>query len=386
MKTWTSLFMTTLLAACASAPPAIAPPVAGLFDDSRFAPPREQIGTENLFGMTEDMRTYLRTELAAQSHLGGNYDIRKRLFDALYKKGELKIDYDTSLTRTAAQTFAARSGNCLSLAVMTAVFAREAGLDAHFQSVDVERSWSRTGGVYVGNGHVNVVLENPIGAKRWIGDQQSHLTVDFLPQGETSGHRTDDIDDERIAAMFMNNRAAEALTAGRLDDAYWWARRGVAEHPQFLPAWNTLGVIYQRHGDLFLAERVFGALLARDADSTLAMSNLIPVLKTLGKADEAAALDVRLRALEPHQAFQYFNQGLAAMRSGDFKAARTLFAKEVKRDPYYHEFHFWLAQAYYRLGENAKADEELAVAIQTSTTGKDKATYSAKLERLRALH
>jgi hypothetical protein len=38
------------------------------------------------------------------------------------------IEYDSTVTRTAAQTYAARAGNCLSLVIMTAAFAEELGL------------------------------------------------------------------------------------------------------------------------------------------------------------------------------------------------------------------------------------------------------------------
>jgi Tfp pilus assembly protein PilF len=384
MKTLAILYASILLAGCASAPPV--PPPSDLYADARFAAPSEHIGTEDLFTLSPEMRDYLRTELAAQSHQN---EIQRRLFDALYKKGELKIDYDSARTRTASQAFAARAGNCLSLAIMTAAFAKEAGLDTYFQSVVVDNSWSRTGKLYFGSGHVNVVL----GAKLTEpprfprGDQRNSVfTVDFLPAEDAARRDTDIIEEQDIAAMFMNNRAAEALGGGRIDDAYWWARQDIAQHPTFLPAYNTLGVIYYRHGDTALAERAFRFMLARDPKNTVSMSNLIPVLRAQGKTEQAQQLASLFASLEPHPAFQAFNDGMAAMRKGDYGNARDYFIKEVKRDPYYHEFHFWLAQAYYRLGENKRADAELALAIDTSTTRKDKSLYAAKLERLRSIN
>jgi Flp pilus assembly protein TadD len=76
---------------------------------------------------------------------------------------------------------------------------------------------------------------------------------------------------------------------------------------------------------------------------------------------------------------------MQAMRAGDYKRAKALFAREVKRAPYYDEFHFWLAIACLRLGESREAREQLALALDTSTRGDTRDLYSAKLEHLRSL-
>ena len=78
-----------------------------------------------MFALSDEMRRYLRTELAGPIRAKGR---QSGLIEALYGKGQLKLDYDSSMTRNAAQAFAARSGNCLSLVIMTAAFAKELGL------------------------------------------------------------------------------------------------------------------------------------------------------------------------------------------------------------------------------------------------------------------
>jgi hypothetical protein len=72
------------------------------------------------------------------------------------------------------------------------------------------------------------------------------------------------------------------------------------------------------------------------------------------------------------------------MKVGDFKTARDLFAKEVDRAAYYHEFHFWLAIASARLGDLEQARRHLAIAVENSTTRSDHDLYAAKLDRLQA--
>jgi Tfp pilus assembly protein PilF len=75
---------------------------------------------------------------------------------------------------------------------------------------------------------------------------------------------------------------------------------------------------------------------------------------------------------------------MQAMRGGDYRKAKALFAREVKRAPYYDEFHFWLAIACLRLGEAREAREQLALAMDTSTRSDTRDVYSAKLEHLRS--
>ena len=59
-----------------------------------------------------------------------------------------------------------------------------------------------------------------------------------------------------------------------------------------------------------------------------------------------------------------------------------MFAKEVERAPYYHEFHFWLALSYLGLGDYDKARKQLTLAMENSTTRSDHDLYAAKLDRL----
>lgn len=73
------------------------------------------------------------------------------------------------------------------------------------------------------------------------------------------------------------------------------------------------------------------------------------------------------------------------MQQNDYVQAIRLFSREIARDPYYHEFHFWLAQAYARLGQLAQADRQLELAMDNSTTRSEHGLYAAKLQRLRTL-
>jgi tetratricopeptide (TPR) repeat protein len=379
MKAILPLLLAVMLGACAAAP--VAPSAAHLLHDDLFQPSSERIeDAAEIFAVSDDMRHHLAFELAAQLRSKGR---AKGLSEALYSRNMLSIDYDGTLTRNAAETFKARSGNCLSLAIMTAALARELDLAVTYHSVIGEEQWSRSGGVYFAAGHVNLTLgRRYIDPKNRLGTGDV-LTIDFVPVRAPHGQRTWLIKEATVAAMYMNNRAAEALAQGRWNDAYWWARAAIKQDPAFMSASNTLGVIYRRMGHLARAEEALQHVMAREPENTTALSNLALVYADQGRAAEAAAVTSKLLALQPRPPFHFLERGIAAVKRGDFAAAREDFAREAERDPEYHELQFWLAVASVGLGDYGAASKHLQAAIRNSPDRRQQDLYSAKLALIR---
>jgi Tfp pilus assembly protein PilF len=381
MRTWIALLPSILLAACATtAPVAPAPRVGHLLHDELFGAPAERMSAEDVFALSGEMKAYLKGEIASLQCTRGP---QRALIGALYDHGRLKLDYDAEVTRTAPRSFAAHAGNCLSLAIMTAAFAKEMGIPVRYQTVLVEDAWSRSGDLYFSSSHVNLTLGGSQ-FNRVLDYADAATTIDFLTPGDTRGRRVRVIGEETIVAMFMNNRAAESLAQGRLDDAYAWARKAIEADPKFLASYNTLGVIYRHHHNVQQAEATLRYALDVEPGNTDVMSNLALVLSNEGRTSEAEALMAKVKELQPYPPFYFFNHGLAAMQQGDYKATRDFFAKELDRDAYYHEFHFWIAAAYLGLNDIAQAKAHLAIAMENSATRKDHALYAAKLDRLSA--
>jgi len=385
MNAWTLALLSALLAACAAAP--VAPRHEPRFaNDALFAPPSERVDAGQVFALSDEMRRYVADPIAARARVKGR---PVALIDALYAQSELRLTYDSSMTRNAAEAFASRSGNCLSLVIMTAAFAKELGLGVRYQKVFVDDAVGRDGDIYMAIGHVNLTLathrtDESIGFRVGKRPPESEaMTVDFLPQDDLRGMRAQGIAEATVVAMYMNNRAVEALARAKIDDAYWWAREAVAQDPDYLPGYNTLGVVYQRHGQPREAEPVLRHVLEREPGNVQAMSNLVAVLAALGRSDESQRVAATLKRIDPEPPFSWYLRGMAALREGDLRAAKAAFAKEVARAPDYHEFHFWLAVALLGLGDGDEARTHLALAMENSTTRRDHDLYAAKLGRLK---
>ena len=366
------------LAGCATTPPPAPPPDTFLHDEL-FGPPSVRVSGDEIFVLSDAMKRYLRTEIATQTRLHG---VQGGLVEAIYNKAQLKLEYDSSFTRNAAEAFEARAGNCLSLVVMTAAFARELGLHVRFQSAYLEEAWSRSGDLLLRAGHVNVTL----GPK--LQDRASPLsrsmTIDFLPGEQLRSLRTREISEQTVIAMYMNNRAVEALMRGKLDDAYAWASASLRQSPDFLSALNTLGIVYARRGHFDHAATAYQHVIRNDPLHTRAMANLADVYAKQGRKDEAAALYVTLARLEPEPPMHFFNQGMVAMQRGDFSSARDLFAREADRSGYSSDVTFWLGIAHYRIGDVEQATRLLNQALSGTSSRGNPDSKSAKLSRLKS--
>jgi Flp pilus assembly protein TadD len=377
------LAMPLAFGACAAGgdPAKLAAEAPSFFDDAGFAPSTEPLNAADVFKVTPAMLDFIDKQIMPVSRSKG---LQAGLTDALYNRSQLQLEYEASKTRNAAEAFEARQGNCLSLVIMTGAFAKAMGLTVTFQQVTTDEMWSRGGDMYFMSGHVNLMLERPFADTVARVDRYRAYTIDFLAPADTMGLHVRPIHENTVLAMYMNNRAAEALVAGQVDNAYWRAREAVRLDPKFLSGYNTLAVIYLRHGDAARAEAVLHAALELAPDNPRMLANDAQSLRRLGRVAEADAVDAKLKSLEPFPPFYFYNQGEAALRAGDFKTARSMFKRELDREPDYHEFHYGLAVADFGLGRLDEARKELAIALENSVRRTDHDLYAAKLDKLKA--
>jgi tetratricopeptide (TPR) repeat protein len=367
------LLLISLLSACASAPVADS---SALFDDADFAPQAEVIDGDAVLAASPRMLDFIASDIApAQRRKGA----REALVAALYKgQREPWLGYDATFTRTAAEAFESRSGNCLSLVLMTSSFARQLGVDVRYQLVFSQQSWRRDEELSYLNQHVNLVLLHP--------PAKDQMVVDFAPPPEEDSKslRFRVVGEDTIVAMFMNNRAVELLARHEFDRAYWWARAAIRRDGGYLDAVNTLAVLYRSRNRPDEAERLLDFLLAIEPDNIVALENLESVLRETGRDGEADRLALRVKQLRPVPPFRSYDAGMVALGEGRYAQARDLFEKEIRRDARYDKFHAALALAWYGLGELEKAQAQMEIAVRNAATAADRELYSRMLDKLRA--
>ena len=378
------LLLLLLFVGCATSPLANGKAqVLPLLHDELFPTARnEPVDAAQVFALTTAMRRFADQEITA---IRWRKDARRALMDALEARGQLRLDYDDGVTRTASEAFASRAGNCLSLVIMTAAFAKYLDMPVRYQSVQVREQFSRSSDLTLASGHINVVLSRLVSSFAREQLLTDEMTVDFVPPEALRGMNVQVLSEHTVTAMFMNNRAVETITEGRPAAAYAWAREALHQDPAYLPGINTLAVVYLRNGRLAEAEAALRHVLARAPDEDAALSNLVVMLTRAGRTAEAQAVARHLADVQPYPPFYFLDQGREALNAGDATKARDLIARELRRQPYQHEAHFWAAVADAKLGDQRSAEKHMRQAIEHSGTPADQARYSAKLAALRAL-
>ena len=361
------------LTGCATPPP-IDP---GLWDDTRLEGATADTRPEQVWALSPALRAFVDEQVRP---LQRRHGAREGLYLALRDHAALHLEYDAERTRNAAEAFDARAGNCLSLVAMTAALARHVGVPYEVNEVHIAPVWSRSEHLVMLNGHVNLSL----GSGRETA-RQERLIIDFVPIAPGVSFRSEPIDDARVAALFLNNRAVEAMERAQWADAYAYLRSAARADPAYLNVLNTLGVLYRRQGATELAERAWQRLIDLDPSHVHAMANLERLLRSTGRVGEASALALKLEQRRDRTPFAAYAQGLAAAERGDWPAARRHFERELALAPQFHELRWWLARTYLALGDRARADAELARAEALAPTPDGRRRYQAKLAALRGL-
>lgn len=369
------------LAGCAHLPTANSGDVTPLFRDALFKPPAKPVDSRAIFAVDASMRHFIADEIVPQTR---HADPRQALLNAL--NGKLLIDYDSEMTRTASQAFAAREGNCLSLVIMAAALAKQLDIRVTYQEVYDFDTWSRDAGFAILSQHVNLVLGARGSGSRFYQGDATPMIVDFLPPRQMADAVSRPVPVQTIVAMYMNNRAAEVMVGGDVDRAYWFARAALEADPGFANAANTLGVIYLKRNHRAPAERAMRYALQREPDNVSAISNLMGILTTEGRTAEAQVLAKRLAQIQRHPPFYFYDRGVEAMRAGQFAEAAWLFEKALSERPYDAPSHFELAVAASHLGDMRRARQQLELAEENSTTPESRAIYAAKLRHLKSLN
>jgi Flp pilus assembly protein TadD len=295
----------------------------------------------------------------------------RQLGQAILDDRSLGLRYDES-TRTAAEAFRARRGNCLSFSTMFVALARRAGLPAFYQEVDTPPDWTLRGDVLVLNRHVNVLVD--------LG-RAGQQVVDFSPDGGARYDRRR-ITDRRALAHHDNNMAVERLQARDEGTALRYLRRAVGRDASFAPAWTNLGILHLREGRPAHAEAAYLRALQADPGHLVAMSNLATLYEQTGDGERADAYRRRVarhRDGNPYYRYQLAREAVAA---GDYDTAIRHLRYAVARRPREERFHALLGVSYQGKGDEKAARTWFARAERISAADSARRPLAPKLGSL----
>ena len=303
----------------------------------------------------------------------GRNDKLKDLADAIMGEDGFELVYDDS-TSTAAGTFEKRRGNCLSFTNLFIAMARNLGLDAKYQEVEIPPDWSVAGETYLFSQHVNVNIDMKNGQNR---------IVDFNLYDFNTSYHMEVISDQRARAHFFNNIGAERMLAGETPQAFLNFRQSIREDASFSPAWTNLGILYRREGYPAYAETAYLQALNIDRNNVTAMSNLANLYEEEGHSELAEQYMMRVevhRLKNPYYRFQVAN---VAFIEGDYRTAIENLDHAIKMRKDEDRFYFLMSLCYLMSGDKQAAQRWMKKAETIAKKNPDKEKYQHKLDILR---
>lgn len=165
------------------------------------------------------------------------------------------------------------------------------------------------------------------------------------------------------------NRMSEARDLGADDDADTakmidLLRQVVADDPQVIDAWFSLGNVYYRKGDFDQAIAHFSKALALKPDYDLALINMANAYRALGRDAEALAGYEHYLRVDPKNAWVQYQAGEIHLDRGDADRASEYFRQALAIDPKVAPARVALGAVAIMRGDAATAEREIRAALE----------------------
>ncbi len=368
--TTAALALALALVACAGQPPGArmsAVSHAELLSGDRLGVSRDAAPTPvELAAVNDDMRAFLRQHVPAG--LGPTRTI-ELILQALLQDG-LELRYDNFRTYTAEEAFYAREGNCMSFTNLFVALAREAGIKAHYQEVEIPPSWTVDGDTWMYNLHINALVKLPVGEQ----------VVDFNLGDYDRDYQRWLLSDEEALARYHNNMGVHWMEQGEPEKAFLHLRAALGLQPQAAHVWTNLGTLYRRLGDLAAAEA--GYLRAVTiGDDAAANSNLARLYAQLGEQELSDWYRDRVQLFRRRNPYYLFHLAEEAYAGADYASARQFLLTAIRREPGEHEFYRLLGLTYLQLGKLPAARAQVEQASRHAGV-EEQLRYRNKLDLL----
>lgn len=339
-------------------PPGIAPP-------TEFPEP-----APDLLELDDAMRRFLVHYAPRDAHPQRRLS---SLHEAIRGPGTLGLQYDPFADGSARDVFHRGTANCLGYANLFVALAREAGLDARYQWLEVRPQWSHLGDRVARGLHVNVLVRLPDG-NRYMVD------IDPLQPGDVAGSHL--LQDHEAAALHYNNLAVEAMEAGEMGLAWQQSVRALHLAPDMAQLWVNLGVLYRHSGREDIAEEAWLRALELDARERSAMNNLVLLYQRQGREAERQRWATALLRHRDSSPWYHAALGQRAGVEDDWQAALEHYQRALKLLPDDSQLLKETALVELRLGNNRRAEALLQRALAAASLDRDVRALEGKLRVL----
>ncbi|MFQ3247764.1 MAG: tetratricopeptide (TPR) repeat protein [Arenicella sp.] len=280
-------------------------------------------------------------------------------------------------TLTTRQSLASKSGNCLSLTVLTTAFAELAGVDVAYQLLDQNPIYSIDRGLLVTSDHLRAVLRSQPTAGESFSSV-SRVRIDYY---QTDGlSYIDNISTNYQRSLFYSNLAVGNLFNDDIDSAYAYAARALDIYKSNASALVTMGIVHRKRGDLAKAEEIYlhGAKYFDKAPTFI--GNYVALLNSQNRdVDLNQLVRVGSSKVQDHP-WQWIRAGKKSFNSGDYDKAISFYEHALDLAPDLHQVYLLAGDASYANGNKKESRQYLVQALSVANQMSDRSEYKRKLE------
>jgi Flp pilus assembly protein TadD len=324
--------------------------------------------TPDLLFLDDEMREFVET------YTGDLNTDRQRLHNlhrSVKSAAALGMQYQPNAGGGAAEVFHRGTADCLAYAHLFVALAREAGLEASYQWLEVRPQWSRVGEHIAVRLHVNVNVDIR---------RTEHYMVDIDPLEAAVISRSRLLSDKDGAALYHNNLAMNALGENALKLAWAHEVRALQLSPAMPHLWVNLGAIYRLAGHNREAEAHYLYALTLDKTYRPAMNNLLVLYELEENEEKREFWGQRVAEYRSTNPYYHAWQGDKAGEESDWQQALMHYSEAVRLMPTDSRLLYSMGIIHYQLEDYDQASHYITQAIDAATLLRDKNTYQIQLD------
>jgi len=289
-------------------------------------------------------------------------------------------------TFTATEAFEKRSGNCLTLAILTTALANVVGLDVYYKKVFTPPIYRRHNHVLTTSAHVKTIVLGPEAEEKKLGVVyfRSRTVIDYFPSSLNDTGEYVAFND--FISMYYQNKAAKAMAVNNSSLVYSLLSMAMYQNPLYSETLNALAVFYRQNMLHKKARDIYEFAIENNVESIHTLSNYAVLLSEVGDSATLAKIGSKLLDVEENNPYQWYDQGVKYLNQGETRRAVVLFNKSIKTGPYLSEGYMGLAKAYFLLGDIERAESKLKKAKELAFGEKERGLYAAKLDALQRVN
>lgn len=303
------------------------------------------------------------------------------IIGAFLKKISARFSY-RGATLTAQEALLELSGNCMSLAILTAALAKQQDVEIQYQLVTDSPVYQKQNNVIIRGQHVRSKLFDPTYKPKsgHFAIIKPSIIVDYFPALFSKAGRR--VSNEEFLAMYYNNIAAEHYIHKRIEKAYWYTREALKYHRANAQSLNLLALVFKSFGEYEKTVAIFEYGRQYSAQKLELLSNYQQFLLQRGEITKADEVEQQLLQLDLPNPFDWLDIAEEALNNQQLRRAERYFNKAQKLAPYLHQPYAGLAKIKYMHGQRKESKALFERALKVTYRDDIKSQYQQKLNAL----